>query len=135
MARNALEARVDTSRAVKENTVGRTTRIWIAVCVLAAVVVAAIAYPTIRAGAEHRRVLKEAASVQAQAEKLMAQGKTMAAYDLIHAALGRGIDTPALRAYYKTVSAEFIVESARKAHVQHGAEGTGGVLAPEDVKH
>lgn len=112
----------------------RTRRIWIVIGVLAFIAASALAYPRIAAEATHRRIVREAAAVQAQAEQLMARGETMAAYDLIHAALGRGVDTPQLRAYYRVVSNEFILESARKAHVQHGAESSQGALAPEDIQ-
>jgi len=36
--------------------------------------------------------------------------------------------------YYHVVNAEWVPASARKAHQQHGHEGPGGTLRPEDVE-
>lgn len=134
MARHALETGAYAAATGEEERMRRAKRFWIVAGVLVIVAVAVLAYPHIAAEATRRQVASEAVAVQAHAEQLMAHGETMAAYDLIHAALGRGVDTPELRAYYKVVSNEFILESARKAHVQHGAESTQGALAPEDIQ-
>lgn len=73
--------------------------------------------------------------VSLQGLQLFQQGETDAAYWLLlpYSRVVRG--DPVFHSIYQQVVSVKTVVDSRKAHVQHGLEGTGGVLPEEDVQH
>jgi hypothetical protein len=68
------------------------------------------------------------------AEMLYARGDAVGAYNILHTAVYAYPGDEAVRAFYKKVYPEWYEIESLKAHVQHGHEGTGGVLTPQDVE-
>ena len=69
-----------------------------------------------------------------EGESLLAAGDLDAAKAVLKAAFLRDRSNSELESLLARVNAEIEARDARKAHQQHGHEGTGGVLAPEDVE-
>lgn len=65
---------------------------------------------------------------------LYEQGNLDGAKAVLGDARLKDLSNESLEALLRTVNLEIIVRDSRKAHQQHGHEGPGGTLAPEDVE-
>ena len=79
------------------------------------------------------REARSRAAVQ-EGESLLAAGDLDAAKAVLKSAFLRDRSNSEIESLLARVNAEIEARDARKAHQQHGHEGTGGVLAPEDVE-
>lgn len=79
------------------------------------------------AHAEHLRLW-------ALGSRLLAAGDYNRAVATLNIALQTGPDEPALVALYRKASRIQSIETVKKAHLQHGHEGPGGTLTPEDIE-
>jgi hypothetical protein len=68
------------------------------------------------------------------AEVLLAKGDLEGGYQLLHRSVNRWPDDKDLDRLYRKVYPEWYEWSSLKAHVQHGHEGPGGTLRPEDIE-
>lgn len=66
--------------------------------------------------------------------RLLDSGDYNRAVAVLSAALGTGPDEPDLVALYRKASRIQALETNKKAHLQHGHEGPGGTLRPEDIE-
>jgi len=72
--------------------------------------------------------------VRVKAERLFLAKDYDAAHSLMQPIVAAGDADAEFIAFYRAVNAEWIPWSAGKAHQQHGHEGPGGTLRPEDVE-
>jgi hypothetical protein len=72
-------------------------------------------------------------SAELHGELLLRNGKLEEARSLLIAAYARDRSNTELRAVLRKVNLARIVRDSRKAHQQHGHEGPGGTLRPQDL--
>lgn len=65
---------------------------------------------------------------------LLASGDYNRAVATLNVALRTGPDEPELVALYRRASKIQSIETVKKAHLQHGHEGPGGTLRPQDIE-
>lgn len=70
----------------------------------------------------------------ARGADLLKAGDYNRAVATLNQALRTGPDEPGLVALYREASRVQSIETVKKAHLQHGHEGPGGTLAPEDIE-
>jgi len=70
----------------------------------------------------------------AKGAALLEAGDYNRAVATLNEALRTGPDEPELVALYKEASRIQSIETVKKAHLQHGHEGPGGTLTPEDIE-
>jgi len=78
--------------------------------------------------------LFEVRRIRLEAERLFLAEDYDAAHSLMQPVVAAREADAEFIDYYHVVNAEWIPASARKAHQQHGHEGPGGTLRPEDVE-
>jgi len=76
----------------------------------------------------------EVRRIRLQAERLFLAEDFDAAHALMQPVIAAREGDAEFVEYYHVVNAEWVAASARKAHQQHGHEGPGGTLRPEDVE-
>lgn len=72
--------------------------------------------------------------VWARGATLLEEGDYNRAVATLNRALQTGPDEPGLVALYREASRIQSIETVKKAHLQHGHEGPGGTLDPEDIE-
>jgi len=70
----------------------------------------------------------------ARGARLLESGDYNRAVAVLNETLRTGPDEPGLVALYKRATRIQAVETNKKAHLQHGHEGPGGTLRPEDIE-
>lgn len=70
----------------------------------------------------------------AEGSRLLTSGDYNRAVAVLNETLRTGPDDPQLVALYRKASRTQALETNRKAHLQHGHEGPGGTLRPEDIE-
>jgi hypothetical protein len=68
-------------------------------------------------------------------ETALAEGDLRIAVGFLERAYKNDVGNTELLAVFKEAQRRQLVQDSRKAHVQHGKEGPGGTLRPEDVQH
>lgn len=76
----------------------------------------------------------EVRRMRLEAERLFLAEEYDAAHALMQPVIAAREGDAEFVEYYHVVNAEWGAASARKAHQQHGHEGPGGTLRPEDVE-
>ena len=76
----------------------------------------------------------ELRSILLRAEVLFEQKEWDAAHSLMQPVITQRRGDAEFVAYYRLVTARWADWSAAKAHLQHGHEGPGGTLRPEDIE-
>jgi hypothetical protein len=69
-----------------------------------------------------------------QGEELLAAGDYNAAVDTLRQAYVDDVGNDELLALFKRAQATQALQTNKKAHLQHGHEGPGGTLRPEDIE-
>lgn len=69
-----------------------------------------------------------------RSRQLYAQGEYLGAVDVMQAAYADAVGDPELLAWFRKVQDALATETNRKAHLQHGHEGPGGTLRPQDIE-
>jgi len=70
----------------------------------------------------------------AEGARLLDAGDYNRAVAVLNETLRRGPDDPELVALYRKATRIQALETNKKAHLQHGHEGPGGTLRPEDIE-
>jgi hypothetical protein len=68
------------------------------------------------------------------AQRLARDGHLPQAVDVMAVTYKEAVGDLEMLAFFKRIQAELALDTNRKAHLQHGHEGPGGVLAPSDVE-
>ena len=69
-----------------------------------------------------------------EGQRMLDAGNYNGAVEALREAYAGDVGNPELLTIFKRAQAEQALETNRKAHLQHGHEGPGGTLAPEDVE-